>query len=58
MPCGSIVVDADLACGIQNDNSAVPIQPLFQIVHGFLRGPFRELPAAIRSAVHLRAQAS
>lgn len=42
-PChaGSIVIDADLACGIQNDDSAVPIQPLFQVVHGFLRGPFR-----------------
>jgi hypothetical protein len=37
---GRVMSDTELACSIQDDDAAVPIQALFQVVHGFLGRPF------------------
>ena len=38
-----VVRDAELSLRIQHDNATMAIQSLFQIVHGFLRRPLRQI---------------
>src|SRR5258707_11957872 len=40
---GGVVGDADVALRVEDDDAAVAVQSLLQIVHRFLRGPFGEI---------------
>ena len=40
-----VVSDAEVAVTTEHDNAPVSVHPLFQVVHRFLRGPFRQVAA-------------